>query len=227
MRDASSHPQENNMAEALLFEHEDGRYAVNPDTTGDPKWHRVGPVDVSALSTNAGEAAEPQCVIEMRQGEREPRMVSWNEFTVGTHCLYAHPPAAVHGQSASTEGATGKALQDVYMTLAEVPCKCSKKRREEGVHLTDCHLFHLTVAIDALADTHVLATPPAAIPAAPMTDEQILKLNAGEVFFSESPSRFPEAGHGTQYHAGAPGVLGFARAVLAQPAPVQPLKEQA
>ncbi|VDO13355.1 unnamed protein product [Brugia timori] len=56
-----------------------------------------------------------------------------------------------------------------------------------------------------------------------MTDEQILKLNAGEVFFSESPSRFPEAGHGTQYHAGAPGVLGFARAVLAlaQPAPVQ------
>lgn len=31
---------------ALLFEHEDGRYAVNPDTTGDPKWHRVGPVDV-------------------------------------------------------------------------------------------------------------------------------------------------------------------------------------
>lgn len=30
----------------LLFEHEDGRYAVNPDTTGDPKWHRLGPVEV-------------------------------------------------------------------------------------------------------------------------------------------------------------------------------------
>lgn len=36
-----------------LFEHEDGRYAVGPAgaafTTGESKWHRVGPVDVSAL----------------------------------------------------------------------------------------------------------------------------------------------------------------------------------
>ena len=38
-----------NTPTALLYEHEDGRYAVNPDTTGDPKWHRLGPVDVSAL----------------------------------------------------------------------------------------------------------------------------------------------------------------------------------
>ncbi len=34
---------------AILFEHEDGRYAVNPDTAGDPAWHRLGPVDISAL----------------------------------------------------------------------------------------------------------------------------------------------------------------------------------
>ncbi len=39
---------------AIVFEHEDGRYAVNPDTTGDPAWHRLGPVDISAL------AASPQ-----------------------------------------------------------------------------------------------------------------------------------------------------------------------
>lgn len=32
-------------SQALLYEHEDGRYAVNPDTAGDPKWHRVGPVE--------------------------------------------------------------------------------------------------------------------------------------------------------------------------------------
>jgi len=32
--------------EALLFEHKDGRHAVNPDTAGDPDWHRVGPVMV-------------------------------------------------------------------------------------------------------------------------------------------------------------------------------------
>lgn len=48
-----------------------------------------------------------------------------------------------------------------------------------------------------------------------LTDEQILALNTGEVFFSESPTKYPEAGHGTQYHAGAPGVLKFARAAIA------------
>lgn len=54
------------------------------------------------------------------------------------------------------------------------------------------------------------------------SDAEILALNAGEVHFSESPSKYPAAGFGTQYHAGAPGVLSFARAVLAKwgaPAP--------
>lgn len=36
---------------ALLYEHEDGRHAVSfvdpaPFTSGQPKWHRVGPVEV-------------------------------------------------------------------------------------------------------------------------------------------------------------------------------------
>ena len=41
---------------ATLFEHEDGRHAVwngtdsPPWTIGDPKWHRVGPVDVSSIA---------------------------------------------------------------------------------------------------------------------------------------------------------------------------------
>ena len=48
------------------------------------------------------------------------------------------------------------------------------------------------------------------------SDDEILALNAGEIHFSESPSKYPWAGHGTQYHAGAPGVLSFARAVLAR-----------
>ena len=48
------------------------------------------------------------------------------------------------------------------------------------------------------------------------TDAEILALNAGEIHFSESPTKYPEYGHGTQYHAGAPGVLSFARAVLAK-----------
>lgn len=58
------------------------------------------------------------------------------------------------------------------------------------------------------------AAAPAA--AAGPSDDEILALNAGEIHFSESPSKYPWAGHGTQYHAGAPGVLSFARAVLAR-----------
>lgn len=51
-------------------------------------------------------------------------------------------------------------------------------------------------------------------PLAP-TDAELLGLNVGEVYFSESPSKYPEV-HGTQYHAGAPGVLAFAREALAK-----------
>lgn len=37
------------MVDCILYEHADGRYAVNPDTGGDPGWYRLGPVDVSAI----------------------------------------------------------------------------------------------------------------------------------------------------------------------------------
>lgn len=43
----------NTQGAAILCEHEDGRYAVNPDTTSDPAWHRLGPVDISALAASA------------------------------------------------------------------------------------------------------------------------------------------------------------------------------
>lgn len=58
-----------------------------------------------------------------------------------------------------------------------------------------------------------LAAAPAQAVAVP-TDAELLALNVGEQFFSESPSKYPEYGHGTQYHAGAPGVLAFARAAI-------------
>ncbi len=48
-----------------------------------------------------------------------------------------------------------------------------------------------------------------------LSDAELIALNAGECFFSESPSKYPEAGHGTQYHAGAPGVIAFGRAAIA------------
>lgn len=53
------------------------------------------------------------------------------------------------------------------------------------------------------------------------TDTEVLALNAGEVYFSESRL----AGHGTQYHAGAPGVLSFARAVMARWGAAAPAQE--
>jgi hypothetical protein len=86
-----------------------------------------------------------------------------------------------------------------------------------GVHITTWHRRFARA---------VLAAQPAPAPV-PLTDEQIIALNANEVFFSESPSKYPEAGHGTQYHAGAPGVIAFARAVLsAAPVPVPLTDEQ-
>ncbi len=48
---------------ATLFEHDDGRYAVAPGTGSpeftqdDPAWHRVGPVDVSAVAPSASTPA--------------------------------------------------------------------------------------------------------------------------------------------------------------------------
>ena len=75
--------------------------------------------------------------------------------------------------------------------------------------------------VDAVAVSR-LAQP------ASVSDTEILALNHGEKFFSESQTRYPEAGHGTQYHAGAPGVIGFARAVItkiAQPAQ-EPVTDQ-
>ena len=44
---------------AILFEHEDGRYAINPNTTGDPAWHRLGPVDVSAIAAATAQQLAP------------------------------------------------------------------------------------------------------------------------------------------------------------------------
>ncbi|MPS30540.1 MAG: hypothetical protein E2576_14510 [Alcaligenaceae bacterium] len=46
------------------------------------------------------------------------------------------------------------------------------------------------------------------------SDEEIIALNVGERYFSETPTKYPEAEHGTQYHAGAPGVIEFARDLL-------------
>ncbi len=59
--------------------------------------------------------------------------------------------------------ANEKAWQNVFITLSEVPCNCSKKRRDEGEHLSGCHLFDLQIALDELSATAapIEPTPPA------------------------------------------------------------------
>lgn len=62
---------------AILYKHEDGRYAVNPNTLGDPAWHRLGPVDVSELAPHSSSSNE------QRAFERawKARIWGFNEFT--------------------------------------------------------------------------------------------------------------------------------------------------
>ncbi len=54
----------------LLYKHDDGRYAVDPDTTGDPGWHRLGSVNPSSMLMHralrairfAGNNSDPTCI---------------------------------------------------------------------------------------------------------------------------------------------------------------------
>ncbi|QRF55785.1 hypothetical protein [Variovorax paradoxus] len=162
------------MAEALLFEHEDGRYAVNPDTTGDPKWHRLGPVDVSALSTNAGEAA-PVAWIDLQADEAvtSSRRASWPAHNQARYTVpaYAHPPAAVHGQGASTEAPAGWLdLQDDPRVNEIVSglYRRFKDWSQRGFSAEDVTWCEVKADVIRL----ITATAPAAIPAAPATDER-------------------------------------------------------
>ncbi len=62
------------------------------------------------------------------------------------------------------------------------------------------------------------AAPAPASPAA-LTDDPIIALADRGEHLTPSPTKYPELGHGTQYSCGAPGLVGFARALLAaQPA---------
>ncbi len=58
-----------------------------------------------------------------------------------------------------------------------------------------------------------------------LTDEQIIALADRGEYLTPSPSKYPELGHGTQYHCGAPGLLQFARALLAAEQPSEDKRE--
>jgi hypothetical protein len=102
--------------------------------------------------------------------------------------------------------------------VAAAPIKAQPVERTYS--LQECEAYYREGIADGKkemrdARAQPVEAAPVVVNAPELTDVQLLSLNAGERFFSESPSKYPEAGHGTQYHAGAPGVIAFARAALA------------
>ena len=96
--------------EAILFEHEDGRYAINPDTTGDPAWHRLGHVELSVIAAPAQSGLTDAYV-----GAREDLSI-WKrraleaEATVRNFVREANSPTFM-GDPASDECHHGDAFQ--------------------------------------------------------------------------------------------------------------------
>lgn len=64
-------------------------------------------------------------------------------------------------RTGDSAGVSDARWQNVWMSLAAVPCSCSRKLRENGDHVTGCSLFDVTVALDELA-LGTRATEPAA-----------------------------------------------------------------
>jgi len=100
-------------------------------------------------------------------------------------------------------------LEAVYSTVR--PPSDEDFAQQAALALLTPHAQQLQELAQVAKRLLVLVGAPASAP----TDAQLLALNEGERYFSESPSKYPEAGFGTQYHGGAPGVVQFARAVLA------------
>ena len=117
------------------------------------------------------------------------------------------PAAVISEVMGLVEKASVQRASMAVLIYTEQPKELSDKaavQERDTVKLIETKLRALLAGVSA----------PAAQAVEP-TDAELIALNAGECYFGESPSKYPELGHGTQYHAGAPGVLGFARAALA------------
>jgi hypothetical protein len=88
---------------AILFEHEDGRYAVNPDTTGDPKWHRLGPVALPSCVGEVGATWQPinsmnltDELVWLRKGEAidGPRIAETDDYDRYAFWAPCEPPSS-------------------------------------------------------------------------------------------------------------------------------------
>lgn len=174
--------------------------------------------DACALSTNAGEAAEAVGEIVLFGGYKE---VSWSKGKLpapGTK-LYAQPPAAVHGQSASTEAPAGwLELQDDPRVNEIVSglYRRFKDWSQRGFSAEDVTWCEVKADVIRL----IAATPPAAIPAAaeelkPLSDNAMDLLLAEPGATSSTKRSLRRIGRKVERDM-------LARlAALAQPVPVQ------
>lgn len=116
---------------ALLFEHEDGRYAVNPDTTGDPKWHRLGPVDVFMACANAKELRvdrfEPVVMISEDRGRLTADGAAMEKRADGQWIRFTEPSA----QPPAPEQQRSMLSMDRPMTFGGCPF-CGSQRCVAG-----------------------------------------------------------------------------------------------
>lgn len=122
-----------------------------------------------ALVSGAG--AEPQCVVRMAEGAREPEFVSWNAFPVGSHKLYAAPGAAIaareqEGVRVPLEFIQGFSTLAHNYSLRAVPPDYYSGAEGDAFSNAYRRCGQDLAKLRALIAT-VLDTPAAAIPAAP------------------------------------------------------------
>ncbi len=188
----------------------DDAHALTFQSFGQYRTALLKSVDAT-LSTNAGEAAPVATVVSKHGdpeafGEREIKVLAdLQKLPYGTK-LYAHPPAAVHGQSASTDAPAGwLELQDDPRVNEIVSglYRRFKDWSQRGFSAEDVTWCEVKADVIRL----IAATPPAAIPAAP--SEAFTA-----AYMAACKGRAPDHNEiGLHYFR--------AGATLAQPAPVQ------
>jgi Lar family restriction alleviation protein len=76
--------------DAVLYEHEDGRYAVAPSdesatfTSGDPKWHRVGPVTLCGFASPVAGFSEATKTADQLYAAIEQVLLHYRHSTIRT-----------------------------------------------------------------------------------------------------------------------------------------------
>lgn len=95
----------------------------------------LGRVRSMLAAPQPSQGAEPQMVVAMDEGAREPRIISWNKLAIGTHWLYAapHPPVSAELPPAlkTAEGVHAAMLRGTLPKISMI--QCAHTHGEEAV----------------------------------------------------------------------------------------------